>query len=150
MNRQECLAEQIEWTCRNIAYNLDFVPDDKLNWKVSETADSPLGIANHVARSISGGLSNLRTGNWEMDGEPISSRDEIKEHIVKLGCEYAAELRKLPDSAFEGLKETPFGPMPNALISIPIYDAIHHHGQIAFLQTTWGDGEDHFFNAGSF
>jgi hypothetical protein len=41
--------------------------------------------------------------------------------------------------------ELPFGTFPLArAASMPAFDLIHHHGQIAYIQTLLGDEESHF------
>ncbi|HTE20118.1 MAG TPA: hypothetical protein VK689_17270, partial [Armatimonadota bacterium] len=49
MHPMEVPAQQMLWASKNAAYNLSFIPEDKLNWKPAPTANSALEIVNHVA-----------------------------------------------------------------------------------------------------
>ena len=44
----EGLAGQIVFFSRNLAHNLDFIPDDKLDWKPAPTANSAMEVVRHL------------------------------------------------------------------------------------------------------
>jgi uncharacterized damage-inducible protein DinB len=139
------LIEQLTMMAGNLAYNLDFVPDDKLNWKPAPTAASALEIANHVLEPLRGMASQLRTGEFNAEGAQATNRAEAQQFIVEAANDYAAALRELKAEDLQGTISLPFGEVPKGMaISIPVVDLIHHHGQIAYLQTMWGDAESHF------
>ena len=141
----EILAGQMEWAARNYAFNLDFVPDDKLSWKPAPTASSALEITHHAVGAIRG-LQAMMTGETPAIPEAPQSRDEAKEQVQSAAADYvswargikAEELGRVVDTGFMG--EMPLG----YLATFPVVDFIHHHGQIAYIQTLLGDAESHF------
>ena len=59
----ELIAGQLGWANANICNNIDFIPDDKLNWKPAPTSKSPLEIVEHMT-----GTLNMMTSG--LKGEP--------------------------------------------------------------------------------
>ena len=55
MKPLEGLAETATWAGKNTAYNLQFIPADKLAWKPAPTAKSALEIAHHLIRAWADG-----------------------------------------------------------------------------------------------
>ncbi len=47
----EQVAAQLDWAHKNINNNLDFMPEDKLNWKPAPEAKSVLEIINHATKN---------------------------------------------------------------------------------------------------
>jgi hypothetical protein len=141
----ESQADELEFTARQIAHNLGFVPEDKFGWKPAEGAKSVLDIVNHVAQNLTGALGLLNAGEWDSQYTPAANGVEAKKAILESMGAYAAKLRTLRPEDLEGDTPTPAGPFPKtAFIHMTVFDPIYHHGQIAYLQTLWGDGETHF------
>jgi hypothetical protein len=136
----EILAGQMEWAGRNFAHNLDFVPDDKLNWKPAPTANSALEISHHAAGAIRG-LQAMMTGETPATLEAPQNREEAKAQVQSAAEDYVAwargvkaeDLGRIIDTGFMG--ELPLG----YLATFPVVDFIHHHGQIAYIQYLLGD-----------
>ena len=151
MSTLETLAGQVEWAGRNLAYNLNFIPDDKINWKPAPTADSALEIVNHVAQPLTGMLSMLNGGEFKPDFTPATNREEAKELVTRSSQAYAEKLRSLTPQDIEGTVQMPFGgEWPKArAVSIPVIDLLHHHGQIAYIQAMLGDTVSHFEEMGT-
>ncbi len=151
MSALETLAGQATFAGHNMAYNFDFIPEDKFDWKPAPEADSALAIANHVAQPLSGMLSMLETGKFKPEFTPATNREEAKQLVIRLSDAYAAKLRSLLPQDTEGTVQMPFGgewPKMRAL-SIPVIDLIHHHGQIAYIQMLLGDTVSHFEEMGT-
>src|SRR4028119_1200035 len=108
MNGFEVLARQATFAGRNMAYNFDFIPEDKFDWKPAPEADSALGIANHVAQPLSGMLSMLEGGEFKPEFTPATNRAEAKELVIRLSEAYAAKLRSLSPQDAEGTVQMPF------------------------------------------
>ena len=54
-------------------------------------------------------------------------------------------VRQVDPNRMGEMIELPFGTFPLAqCCGFPPFDVMHHHGQIAYIQTLLGDGEDHF------
>jgi len=136
------------WAAQDAAFNLDFIPDDKLDWKPSPEAKSAMEIANEIARSFQGGSSWLETKKWGAEYIPATTRDAVKDAIKKSSEEYAQKLREFPENQLSEIHESPMGQMTyQFVVSLALIDVTHHHGQIKYIQTLLGDAEDHFYAA---
>ncbi|MDF2441001.1 MAG: hypothetical protein JWN98_1985 [Abditibacteriota bacterium] len=144
MHPFETLIRQLEFMSANLAHNLDFVPDDKLNWKPAPEAASVMEIINHLGVPLSG-MANALKGKWRVEFESATDREEAKRLIVRLAEEYTQTLRALDTSDLGRTVTTPLGDLPLIVAAgVPVIDLIHHHGQIAYIQSLLGDTESHF------
>ncbi len=146
METLEAMAGMLQWAGKNCAYNLDFIPDDKLSWKPAPEANSALEIVQHVGVA----LTMLRRGIAGEESRPDevalpASREEAKAQLVGWANACADTMRALKPEDFSrtvNLNGREF-PMQRA-VGIPLIDLVHHHGQIAYIQTLLGDTESHF------
>ena len=146
MNPMDAMAGLLEWAGKNIAYNLDYIPDDKLNWKPEPGAKSALEIIQHTAGAMMS-LQPLLTGGGFVPNEPPlpADREAAKQLIVAASGAYAEGMRHVNPELLGGSVDFPWGPMPfPQAASLAVLDSVHHHGQIAYIQTLLGDNEDHF------
>ena len=68
-----------------------------------------------------------------------------QELVRSATADYAAALRQVDPARLGDTIELPFGTFPLAqCCGFPPFDLMHHHGQIAYIQTLLGDQEDHF------
>jgi len=145
----ESLASQAEWAARNIAYNLDFFPADKLSYKPAPTANSAYEIIGHTVAAL--GFFR-KTVKGEDPGTPGSlemtnptTLEEAKEMLVSSADAYGAALRGMSPEDAGKIIEMQFAKLPLGFVaSMAVTDLIHHHGQIAYIQTILGDTESHF------
>lgn len=146
MDHLELIAAQTRWSGENIAYNLEFVPDEKLCWKPSPTANSALEIVNHTVGALKGMQEALGTGTWEPPRfTPATDRRTAQALIREASRDYAEALRGLAGTDFNRTVQLPWGAFPlRECIHFPVFDLFHHRGQICYLQTIWGDTQDHF------
>jgi hypothetical protein len=146
MHPLEGMAKQMEWAGGNTSYNLGFIPADKLAWKPAPTAKSALEIVNHVGGFVLGMVSVARDGQWKDPQFTPATDLASAQNLVSGAAEsYAAALRTVDPSRLGGEVNLPFGTFPTSqALSMPVVDVIHHHGQIAYLQTLLGDEEMHF------
>jgi len=146
MKPLEASAGQLEWAAGNLAYNLDFIPDDKLDWKPAPTANSALEIVGHLLMVMDYSQARLAGGDGKsVEDQTLHTREQAKAQLVSTASKYAQTLRAMEPQDLEGTMETPFGAFPMGLFAtIPVTDAIHHHGQIAYIQSMLGDTESHF------
>lgn len=146
MNPMEGMARQMSWAGSNTAYNLGFIPQDKLNWKPAPTANSALDIINHTLPFITGMTPVLSGGAFAPpQTPPVTTLKDAQEQIKSAAEGYAAALRRLTPQDLERQITLPFGSFPlGQAASMPLIDLIHHHGQIAYIQTMLGDTESHF------
>ena len=147
MHPLEGLIGLANFATTNSAYNLKFIPEDKLGWKPAPTAKSAYEIIAH----ITGVLDCMKP---VLEGQPWTppqfttptSLGEAQAMLTRAGEAYAAALGRVPPEEL-GKMVTVWGnytvPLGRAA-GMPVVDLIHHHGQIAYLQTLLGDTEDHF------
>lgn len=146
MHPLEGIARLAEFAGNNIAYNLEFIPADKLAWKPEPTAKSALEIVHHVSNFLVGMAGMLSSGTFAppQEAEPgdLASGQAL---IRNATGTYVQALLGLDPARLGETVELPFGTFPLArAASMPAFDLIHHHGQIAYIQTLLGDEESHF------
>ena len=136
---------------------LSFVPDDKLTWTPSPTAKSSLRIVAHSAVT-SKRFADIITGNMpermpspeeffkglDEAGEKITTR----ESVIALMKETTAELCKALDTVtaanIDSMPCSPFGAI--AMQFWMEEGSAHmagHTGQLEYMQTIWGDLDNH-------
>jgi len=133
----------MDWARRNIAYNLEFVPEDKIDWKPAPTANSVLEIVNHSA-SVIARITVRIAGSGEANVVPATTRAEAKAAIAKSAGDFIAALHELTPDDLNRKVRMPWGEMPIAgAAMVAVVDTINHHGQITYIQTLLGDTESH-------
>jgi uncharacterized damage-inducible protein DinB len=150
MSPLEPMAQQLDWFTDNLIYNLSFIPDDKLDWKPAPSANSALEIVNHLG----GGLSAMRSvvcgGEYTPDFQPATDRESAVALLKHQSSLLARVIRELPPHEMEQTVHLPWGEYSKPLaLSMDVTDVIHHHGQIAYIQTLLGDTESHFKDLGT-
>lgn len=133
-----------------------FVPDDKLNWSPTPTAKSALRIAAHVGLSNQGMAGIVRGEKFpfasmkEMfeDVEPAEKAITTREQAIKqIEDGTSMALAALDALTPERLAADAGLPMPMPMgqfIMIIGMHMLNHAAQIDYLQTCWGDMENHF------
>jgi uncharacterized damage-inducible protein DinB len=151
MSPLEALAEQVTWAGRNLAFNLQFVPADRLDWKPAPGTKSALEIVNHSLDCLRNMTPVLRGSSFQELTLPRAvDRDSAQTLIVQAAEAYAAALRAMTPLDLERPVELPHGRGPlKQFCAYEVIDLIHHHGQIVYLQTLLGDLESHFVAEGA-
>jgi hypothetical protein len=144
----EPLASQVEWGARSIAHNLEFIPEDKLDWKPAPTANSAMEVVNLGIGALQSMAVVLR---GEADQLPeilpatATTAAAAGSLLINAAQECAAAIRALRPEPMSRMVETPFGPFRLARIALfPLVDLLNRHGQILYIQTLLGDTADHF------
>ena len=145
MGPYEVLAGMTEFGGQNLAYNLEFIPADKLTWK-PEGALSALEVAHHVAAALTHMRPLLSGKGFSNEEIPMPQDLATAQEIVKqAAAAFASDLRKVDPAILNNPVDTPMGPLPlSQVITWGPFDLLHHHGQIAYIQTMLGDKESHF------
>lgn len=137
---------------------INTTPDDKLNWSPSPTARTPIELVGHTAGAFGPFIGMLQNEAGSPGGFDPTSFDshlreidkefKSKEQVLKLfhdGCDkYLNYIDSLDEAALA--KEIIFftGPMPRIkLLPIGVNHTLSHAGQLAYLQTIWGDRDWH-------
>lgn len=146
MHPLESVAGMAEFAGKNIAHHLGFIADDKLGWKPEPTAKSALEIVQHIGYFAIGMAGVLEGGEFAPGSEETpANREAAQQVILSASSRYAAALRTVDMARFGTTVDLPFGSFPFAMAAtMPAFDMIHHHGQIAYIETLLGDTEDHF------
>ena len=150
MHPMEVPAQQMLWASKNTAYNLGFIPEEKLDWKPAPTANSALEIVNHVAFYIRAMIPVLGGAEWKpVEAAPATTLKEAQDLLTSTVEEYVAALRAVPPADLRRTVSLPFGSFPLARAAMmPAVDLIHHHGQITYIQSLLGDTDFHFHEEG--
>ena len=139
----ELIAGQLDWAHKNINNNLDFVPEDKLNWKPATEAKSVLEIINHAAGTVHM-FTHAITGTHKHDLAPVTNRDEAKALVTQVITAHQTAIKSLSPSDMERVLSLPIGEMPVGVVAgLPVVELVNHHGQITYIQELLGDGESH-------
>jgi len=139
----ELIVAQIDWAHRNINNNLDFIADDKLNWKPAPESKSVLEIINHAANSVHS-FTHFVTGSHQHELPAATTRDEAKALVSQVVQAHQNAVSALTASELEEVVSTPLGPLPKGFAAgLPVVELINHHGQITYVQSLLGDSESH-------
>jgi uncharacterized damage-inducible protein DinB len=139
----EKLVEQTLWAGKNMVYNLDFIPDDKLDWKPEKTANSALELVNHMTRSFDWAKSTV--SGKESKSKTVKTKAEAKKVLLKATEDFAEFLKSLSEKDLAKSFSLPWGEATaEFILSLAVIDIIHHRGQLLYIQTLLGDTEDHY------
>jgi DinB superfamily len=145
MHPMNGVAGLAEWAGPDLAHNLDFIPEDRLNWKPAPDSKSALECASEAALFMKSMIPVLAGAEWQRPDYSPTSKAEIQELLRTVAKEYADALRALPPERLGEVVSTPFGDTPlGRLAGFPVVDIIHHRGQVCYIQTLLGDKENHF------
>jgi hypothetical protein len=139
---QTVISSRLRRATKHSLATLDFVPEDKLDFKPSETAKSCRELAQHI---VQGNCLCLQTA-----GQPTNANPEeqdlakLKDMISATGEQLVAYAESLDENAMAGTVDffgNPF-PMPAFLLTAE-WHMSRHAAQIDYVQTAWGDLDDH-------
>ena len=139
----ELINGQIDWAHRNINNNLDFIPDDKLNWKPATEAKSVLEMINHAANTVHT-FTHAITGSHKHELEVATDRQSAKALVTRVVQAHQSVVNALTPSELEQTVSTPVGELPKGFAAgLPVVELINHHGQLTYIQSLLGDSESH-------
>lgn len=126
------------------------VTDDRLDYRPSATSKSPLRIVAHVGASNLHFASVLRGEKQEgEDLGAIFARIEAEEQRYKTRAEVEALIEDSVGqilAAYDQLDPVAVeaNPQLQFYVTLPAYHMVNHAAQIDYIQTTWGDLQNHF------
>ncbi|MGV3618719.1 MAG: hypothetical protein ACO1SV_25635 [Fimbriimonas sp.] len=127
---------------------LGYVPADRMDLKLAPEAKSPRDLAQHVALAYTWMgpmfLAPLAEDHPILTANP-STDEDLAQHVRTSGEYIVAALRALNSEGLDTVVDTPFG-SPMAVRQILLIPGRHldsHAAQVDFIQTTWGDHENH-------
>jgi len=146
MNFQHLESRRLQAQAEFFVKTAEQITEDKANEKPAETAMSAREIVDHCTET------NAAMGR--MLGEDVPNYDPSSAEsfqkalsVFQTSCDRLSEtLANVPDQRLDEEVETSGGQsMPvTRIMSIPAVHVGYHWGQLAYLQTLWGDTEDHF------
>lgn len=158
------LSEQIDQLKRateearaQLLKTFTFVPDDRLQWSPASTSRTALQIVSHCGAANRAFAASIRGEKLPLSSDPKEAAAQIRNGGSEIQTREAA-IRSVEDSTDEVVSaldtvtaermetklDTPFGPIPFPIwIKIPGDHMACHAAQIDYLQTIWGDQEDH-------
>ena len=143
MNPTEIYAAQLEWARKNLTNNLDFIPDDKLNWKPAPDAKSVMEIVAHMTGTVAMFTAALD----DQKPAPLAvatNREEAKALISQVINAHVARIRALTPEELEEKVVLPIGEFPKSFVAgTPVIECLNHHGQFTYIQEMLGDTESH-------
>jgi hypothetical protein len=149
MENLKVAAWMLRYGARSLAFNLGFIPADRLDWKPEPGAKSALEIAREVVGGIRMYRPILSGGEWDPSTAypPIATLEEARSLLAEAAEEYAAAL-EAAGPELNRFVNIAGGPLrgPRAAL-YPVMDLFHHHGQVCYLQTLLGDREQHWDEA---
>ena len=146
MNFQDLESRRLKAQADYFVKTAEQISEDKANEKPSETAMSAREIVDHCTETNA--AMGRMLGEDVPDYDPSSAESFQKSlNVFQTSCDRLSEtLANVPDERLEEEIETSGGnQMPlTRIMSIPAVHIGYHWGQLAYLQTLWGDTEDHF------
>lgn len=134
-----------------------FVPDDRLDWSPSETSRTALHLVSHCGMSNRAFAGILRGEMPPLPADPAEAAKFIRaagreiatrEEAVALLESSVADVLKALDEVTEDqigtTPELPVGKLPFTVwMQVPANHMQVHIHQLGYLQTIWGDLQDH-------
>ena len=134
------------------------VPEDRVEWMPAESARSVLAQCKELAKCADWSVEVLETGTLSFEPDPASEAEQGALKTVA-DCERLARekldrfyefARTYPDEKMMATTDLPFGPggamrtlTMAEMMRYPRWNAVYHLGQIAYIQTLYGDREMH-------
>ena len=126
-------------------------PADKLDWKPDEKGKSSREIiehligANYAFAALIRGQEVPAKEKQQFSIKPDSMQDAFAE-LHKSSLHLSEAIAEVRDEQLKENKEMPWGETwsMTRLVSAPSAHIAYHWGQLAYLQTLWGDQEDHY------
>jgi hypothetical protein len=149
--------QAVEAAKEQLLTTFEFVPDDKLSWSPSPTARTPLQIVAHCGGTNYAFAAMLRGEGWPLSMDPAeapvqirandsraATREEAVRSVKESAAAVIAALDAVTPEQAETSVNTAFGPIPFTFcITFPASHLAGHARQVDYLQTIWGDVQDH-------
>ncbi|MBI1729266.1 DinB family protein [Candidatus Acetothermia bacterium] len=148
MSAQQTSSEQILKATEYLCNYAQHVPADKVDWKPDSSTKSVREILEHTIEVNQFFKSLISGAAPEKGATPLKSEkyEKIITGVRSSGEELAGVIRNLKDTQLRESRQAPQGKsweVTRAIGTAGTHIA-YHWGQIGYLQTIWGDAEDHF------
>jgi hypothetical protein len=133
---------QLSWSLNHAVTTFEAVPEDKLDYKPSDTAKSARELIQHLLYG-----NGMMLGGFGVECNPAegsADRADLIDRLKSSTEQLVAKFEAVPDEAMDTIVPFLSGmPMPRFLMAASWHMA-RHAGHSDYLQTIWGDMEDHF------
>lgn len=138
-------AAMLRWAAANTDYNLGFIPVDKLDWKPGPAAKSPLEIMGEMISALRMMLPVLTGGEWTPAAftRPVGL-DDARSLFLAEAERYAEALEAAGPELHRQVTVAGAPLWGSRVVLFPLLDILHHHGQLAYIQSLLGDADNHF------
>lgn len=145
MDLREVEIKRIEKISELLLRAVRAVPSDKQAWKPMPTGKSAqeivahLGMANYFFAALLKGTTPAQMSAPTTYNEAIKLFEQSKAELIQT-------IRSVDPTRFTEKRTMPWGEERSIkdLITSPMPHMAYHWGQIAYLQTLWGDQENRF------
>ena len=145
------VVEKAGYYAKSLVVCAKFVPKEKWSWKPSKTARSAFDVFNHATMSLTM-MADVLNGK-QIDFEEMESSKPAavadyaaaKKEFEKAWKTFAAASGKLTASGLKKSVAMPWGKRTfEELVSDTHGELMYPFAQMQYLQTIWGDMENHF------
>lgn len=151
------IKDEVESSKQQLLKTFEFVPDEKLTWTPGEPARSAVQIVSHCGMANNAFAAIIRGEKLEVPedrderaklireaGKDITSRDEAVRLLNDSCAQVTQALDQVTPESLASSPESPFGPVPFTFwMNLPATHMGGHSNQIDYIQTCWGDLEEH-------
>lgn len=145
MDLRETEIKRIEKISELLLKAARAVPKEKEDWKPMPTGKSAreilahLGMANYFFAALLRGTAYTQTSTPHTYQEALQLFEESKAELIET-------IRSVDPAQFNERRTMPWGEERSIkdLITSPMPHIAYHWGQIAYVQTLWGDSENRF------
>ena len=127
-------------------------PEDKLTWQPLDNGRTIMDQLVECTLANRKWTNILRTGVYgNIGGEAaeqayaeLNTREKVTVSLRETAADLAAAIEAVPDADLARNLETPWGPYTLARSCMHAYwNMVYHEGQINYIQTLYGDLEEH-------
>jgi hypothetical protein len=156
MRLQDHMIDVTRAACEEAFRYAKAVPEDKADWKPLDAGQSVLSMCRELAKCPDWAqeLISNAPADWSEEAQ-AAGKAEMESWTTVAQCETACQEKlgrlfevfsSLPDERLAETKDLPFGPggsmkaftMPE-MMDYPRWNFTYHLGQIAYIQTLYGD-----------
>ena len=160
MNVSELIDETkraVEEGMQQLLKTFAFVPEERLNWSPSPTARTPLQIVAHCGASNGAFAAILRGEKLQIPSDPKEAAAQVREggkdiktregaikSVQESSAAVLAALDAVTPEMASSHPDSPFGKIPFVFwMRLPGDHMKAHAHQIDYLETIWGDLDNH-------
>ncbi len=154
MKLQQIESQRVQGTLEVCCQTASHVPQDKAEWKPEPQTKSAKEILEHLAASnhgvaaiLSGKVSDAKMEKAQRKDVTLNagSYEEALDALRHSGKVLSESIAALSDEQLAQTRQMPWGEdweVPR-LLAVASSHIAYHMGQLGYLQTMWGDGEDY-------